>query len=101
MNWINAKENKPKRINECWCPEETAQEVLIQYIRAKRICFAVAFFEGGDWFVDDVKLDYEVLVYSEIMSEKKCYDCLGSGRNTNKESDFRTCLTCHGTGKNI
>jgi len=92
MKWINPKSATPERIVEHWCMEDTAQEVLIQYLRSRRVCFCVGWFENGRWWCDDEPITYDVICWTYIMSDKICYQCLGI-RNKVK------CNVCNGTGK--
>ena len=62
----NEPTSTPERIKEDWCPEETAQEVLIQYFRAKRHEFCVGWFEGGEWWCNDETINYPIVSWKRL-----------------------------------
>jgi len=69
-NW-NKPTNLPERIKEDWCPEETAQEVLIQYLRAKRYEICVGWFEAEKWWCNDEIIDYPIVAWRRLPNKFK------------------------------
>lgn len=61
--WILPTEKTPERVKEHWCPEETAQEVIIQYFRAKRYELCVGWFEGGKWWTNEGEILYPIVAW--------------------------------------
>ncbi|WP_394749588.1 glycosyltransferase family protein [Spongiimicrobium salis] len=64
--WILPKEKTPERVQEYWCPEDTAQEVLVQFFRAKRYKICVGWFEGGKWWCNDEVIEYPVIAWKYL-----------------------------------
>lgn len=61
--WYLANEKQPERIKEPWFPEETEQEVIIQYVRSGRYEMGVGWFEGGKWWCNDEEVKYHVVAW--------------------------------------
>lgn len=64
--WKNPKTHQPEKVMEYWCLEETAQEVLIQYVRAKRYEFCVGWYEDGLWWSNDEIIPYPIVAWSYL-----------------------------------
>ncbi len=67
----NKPTNTPERVKEHWCPEETAQEVLIQYFRAKRYEVCVGWFEGGKWWCNDEEIWFPIVSWRRLKEKHK------------------------------
>ena len=61
--WFLPTEKTPGKVKEYWCPEETAQEVIIQYFRAKRYELCIGWFEDGKWWCNDEVIEYPVVAW--------------------------------------
>ena len=66
IGWILPKNKTPERVKEYWCPEETAQEVLVQYFRAKRYETCVGWFEDGKWWCNDKEIQYPIVSWKYL-----------------------------------
>jgi hypothetical protein len=64
--WYLLTEKTPERIKEHWYPEETAQEVFIQYFRAKRYETCVGWFEDGKWWCNDEVIQYPIVAWKYL-----------------------------------
>lgn len=67
--WYLASEKQPERIKESWFPEDTAQEVVIQYIRAKRYMLCIGYFEGGEWWCEDEVIRHKVIAWKYLPNQ--------------------------------
>lgn len=99
MNWINANKLLPERINEWWCPDDTAQEVLVQFIYRGRTQFTVGWHEEGQWWANDEPIKGKVICWAAIMDHLVCPSCEGKGQIVSaEENKLATCIACNGSG---
>ena len=61
--WFKPSEKTPERIKEPWFPEETAQEVIVQYVQSNYPVIGVGYYEDGKWWEDDVQNPYQIVAW--------------------------------------
>lgn len=69
--WFLPSDILPERIKEHWCPEETAQEVIIQYFKSKRYQMCTGWYENGQWWSNDEVIDHPVVAWKHLPRKYK------------------------------